>query len=398
MYTVAYDDYDNAWLGTADVLSWTVKKLDTNGDSLWQRKYASITYYPTESAADADGNCYFAGPYTAGAVQVVKYMPDGDTAWTSRYSRGGFFDQANAIATGPDGRVVVGGFSSLGFSPSDQDFFVMGLDSGGALAWEKHVDGPDADMDVVNSVDFDPEGNAYATGALTSSGELLVASMKLSPAGDSLWMTTGPEEPAVGARSRESAGATRSTVDGSTGLRGRIITDPFQFIDRTYAVFAQNRDRIGWIFYGALTGVAVTRNFLAGPPLGFTTIAGGGYISRTGAPTFPPASTLQTSVGVHLLSDIGPEERMPESFRLHQNYPNPFNPATVIRYELPVRAMTTLVIYDLLGREVARPVDRVEEPGARSVTWNAGSSPAGIYVYRMTSGAFRQSGKMVLLK
>ena len=90
-----------------------------------------------------------------------------------------------------------------------------------------------------------------------------------------------------------------------------------------------------------------------------------------------------------LLPVGGPNEGPPPAFRLEQNFPNPFNPSTTIRYSLPSGGRVGLVIYDLLGREVSRLVDREEAEGIHQVTWNGRDRggnrlASGVYVYRMT--------------
>ena len=94
---------------------------------------------------------------------------------------------------------------------------------------------------------------------------------------------------------------------------------------------------------------------------------------------------------------------IPIAYTLHQNYPNPFNPITSLRYDLPAQAQVTLIIYDLMGREVTQLVNTVQEAGYRSVKWNATDMhgkpvSAGVYLYQIRAGEFVQTKKMVLLK
>jgi hypothetical protein len=89
---------------------------------------------------------------------------------------------------------------------------------------------------------------------------------------------------------------------------------------------------------------------------------------------------------------------LPRQFALNQNYPNPFNPSTVISFDLPQRANVSLVIFNLLGQEVARLIDRELPAGDHSITWNADSNAAGLYFYRLLAGDFSETKKMVLLK
>lgn len=93
----------------------------------------------------------------------------------------------------------------------------------------------------------------------------------------------------------------------------------------------------------------------------------------------------------------------PESFALHQNYPNPFNPSTTISYELPVDSEVSLVVYDILGHEVATLISKNQEAGYRSVNWrgldNFGQRvSAGMYLYVIRAGDFSEPRKMLLLK
>jgi hypothetical protein len=91
-------------------------------------------------------------------------------------------------------------------------------------------------------------------------------------------------------------------------------------------------------------------------------------------------------------------DRSPGLFLLHQNFPNPFNPATRIPYQLASKSHVTLRILDVLGREVATLVDGVEEPGYKSVRFDAGFLSSGIYFYRLSAGTFVQTRRMAVLK
>lgn len=99
-----------------------------------------------------------------------------------------------------------------------------------------------------------------------------------------------------------------------------------------------------------------------------------------------------------LTSANDPPRVLPASFALHQNFPNPFNPSTTIRYDLPARASVRLSVFDILGREVAVLVDRTEDAGVKSVVWNAGSLPSGVYVMRLRAGASTAASRLVLAK
>jgi len=93
----------------------------------------------------------------------------------------------------------------------------------------------------------------------------------------------------------------------------------------------------------------------------------------------------------------------PHAFILYKNYPNPFNPVTTLRYDLPEGGLVNITICDMMGRQVSTLVNRKQTAGYKSVQWNAtnnAGSPvsAGIYLYMIQAGEFRQTKKMVLLK
>lgn len=88
----------------------------------------------------------------------------------------------------------------------------------------------------------------------------------------------------------------------------------------------------------------------------------------------------------------------PEEPRLLQNYPNPFNPSTVIRFSMSTEGNADLRVYDLLGREIIRLLDKWLEPGEYSVRFDASNLPAGTYFCRFRTGEYSSVRKMVMVK
>ena len=100
---------------------------------------------------------------------------------------------------------------------------------------------------------------------------------------------------------------------------------------------------------------------------------------------------------------IADRDKIPMFYKIHQNYPNPFNPITTLRYDLPEDGLVNITIYDMMGRVVKTLINDQQTAGYRSLQWNAANdtgSPvsAGIYLYMIQTGEFRQTKKMVLLK
>ncbi len=101
--------------------------------------------------------------------------------------------------------------------------------------------------------------------------------------------------------------------------------------------------------------------------------------------------------------DISNGDNMPISYKIHQNHPNPFNPVTTIRYDLPEDGLVNITIYDMMGRQINTLVSIVQQAGFKSIKWDATDSfgkpvSAGVYLYSIEVGEFRQTKKMVLLK
>ena len=93
----------------------------------------------------------------------------------------------------------------------------------------------------------------------------------------------------------------------------------------------------------------------------------------------------------------------PEKFKLNQNYPNPFNPVTNISYDLREDSYVRITIYDLLGNVIKNLVKSNQSSGYNSFQWNATNDQgqpvsAGVYLYSIEAGDFRQIKKMILLK
>ena len=85
------------------------------------------------------------------------------------------------------------------------------------------------------------------------------------------------------------------------------------------------------------------------------------------------------------------------------NYPNPFNPVTKLRYTIPKNSLVSIIIYDMLGRQVKTLVNQTQNAGYASVIWDATNDygkpvSAGIYLYQIQAGEYIQTKKMVLLK
>lgn len=109
----------------------------------------------------------------------------------------------------------------------------------------------------------------------------------------------------------------------------------------------------------------------------------------------PDSFLFRTSDKVTAVHNV---KESPKSFALYQNYPNPFNPSTIIAYDVPKPSHVRIMIYDYLGREVARLVDEQKNAGSYEVKFDASALPSGVYFYRLAAGGFVETKKLVVVK
>jgi hypothetical protein len=91
-------------------------------------------------------------------------------------------------------------------------------------------------------------------------------------------------------------------------------------------------------------------------------------------------------------------DELPSQFELAQNYPNPFNPTTTIRFTVPQSQLTILKVFDVLGREVATLVNENLTAGSYETTFDASGLASGMYFYRIQTGSFVATKKLLLLR
>lgn len=117
------------------------------------------------------------------------------------------------------------------------------------------------------------------------------------------------------------------------------------------------------------------------------------YYSGTGGWRPVLAAMLGNLVGINPVNN-----QVPQVYSLSQNYPNPFNPVTNIKFSIPVSGNVKLVLFDILGRAVKTLVNDVKPAGNYVVDFNASELSSGAYFYRLESGSFVETKKMLLVK
>jgi hypothetical protein len=101
--------------------------------------------------------------------------------------------------------------------------------------------------------------------------------------------------------------------------------------------------------------------------------------------------------GNHITA-IDKDKYLPIYYSLFQNYPNPFNPTTTIRYSIPEKSFVKIIVYNILGEEIKKLIEKEILSGDYYVSFDGNSLPSGIYIYRLETSKYNYSRKMILLK
>jgi hypothetical protein len=166
-------------------------------------------------------------------------------------------------------------------------------------------------------------------------------------------------------------------------------------------------------FISADTGWAVNGS-PAGGAIMFTSNGGTNWIIEDGTPTwFDCLSIYQrqkawcgASLGRVWYTDLILKTKsisgeLPTHYKLYENYPNPFNPKTKIKFSIPNSSdlsNSKITVYDILGSEISTLVNEKLSPGTYEIEWNGSNYPSGTYFYTLTTGRYRNTKAMILLK
>lgn len=130
-------------------------------------------------------------------------------------------------------------------------------------------------------------------------------------------------------------------------------------------------------------------------PLTSVNNVGAHWVSTAGVTSFSDWTLGESSLATAVKSE---KSTIPTVFYVDQNYPNPFNPATKISYGLPEAAQVTVVVYSVLGQEVATLQSGVQNAGTYTVTFDGSRLGSGVYFCRVTAGKSVAVRQMLLVK
>ncbi len=371
------------------------RKYDPSGNIIWTRTFdlAAQGSVGTSLVLNNSGNVFVTGYTDLGThfnVVTIKYSPNGDSLWTRIFSNG----QPNSygdcygtqVVVNPNGDVFIGGNS--GDSQNGVNYLTLKYSSSGIIQWSKYYHGLVVSDDEVTDIKPDNLGNVYVTGkSFNQSNNADYVTIKYNSTGNQVWLSryngTGNGDDVPYSLALDNSGAA-------------YITGSALFAATSQDIVTIKYDSSGsqiWLvnFNGVVANGIDQGHSVAVAPGGNVIVAG----YSQGANTGDDCTTIMYSqpFGIRQISN-----QVPSAFKLTQNYPNPFNPSTKINFALPKPELVKIVVYDILGREVATLVNENLKPGAYLVDWNASNYSSGVYFYRLETDGFIETKKMILVK
>lgn len=399
--------------------AWVVK-LDSSGNTEWSKSYGSKIDDSFRSVLQTDdggflfgGNTnWFSGDSTFEAW-VVKTDSVGNRLWENTYNDGGS-TRLSTVINSHNGGYIFTGLSRLSdFDP--WEVYVVEVDSIGNLMWSrKYGNGIEDRGENITSYE-----NGYLIAGVTYEKRIS------EPGNRARGLIIRLGDPL----SRLAIGTTEGRTDELLYLPVRVTFPKELSFNSIHIELSGYKDNLnffgldtigtvigptGWDYSAEESGSSLIidlsgeESITADDTLFNLMFVGHSFIEEFIEVSIDSAIIDSGVVpvefkngGVQLLPAIkvdNEEASLPKRYSLNQNYPNPFNPVTTIGFDIPKAGHTTLIIYDVLGRVVERLVDGRLESGRYSYQWDGSEVSSGMYIYKLSSGDYVQSRKMVLLK
>jgi hypothetical protein len=393
---IAVDKYGNVYVtgmsssdGSYYGYDYLTLKYDSSGALKWDRYYngpVNNSDLARSIAVDDSCNIYITGEsatyQNTGGYCTIKYNTNGDSIWVRRYDGlpgGGHPNLGKKLVIDKWSNVYVTGIS---YTSITHEYSTIKYSSQGVQQWVSNYRNPTNGFSEPYAIAVDSNLNVFVTGKTSGTGISDYATVKYNIDGVQQWVKiyNGP------GNSYDEAHGISVDMQGGTYVTGWSQDSSQQNIFMTIKYDSSGVLKWQMSHAGMGEAVKVDKNYNV-------------YIAgRSLVPSKYTTIKYSQLVGIHSIS-----KKIPEQFKLYQNYPNPFNPSTKIKFDISpsrgARGVTTrLIIYDILGREIAVLVNANLNPGTYEVEFDGSNHPSGIYFYRLTAGEYNECKKMVLIK
>lgn len=387
-------------------------KYDSSGQQKWVRNFDgpghsrdmaySITLTTNNDVVITGFSRRTSDTNTADYTTIKYGNTLGDRKWTRTYNgQGNGEDVAKKVVSDPSGNIYVTGYS-WGGSNTGFDITTIKYNSSGNQLWLRRYDNPAHSDDIANSMALVGSSGVIVTGSsmtTTTIGSESYVTLYYDPYGNLSW-----PDPAL--------------FDGTGYKSISYSVAVSEQTDIVYVTGASQNDTTAassdmvTVAYDLATGIRIDSLIYNGP----TNNEDVAYDVKVDSSGNAYVTGYSASGGQHLMarlpseivtmknnySDLNKKTRphsvYPNDFVLHQNYPNPFNPATTINFDVFNYSKVRLVVYNILGQQVATLINEFMKKGTYEVTFTSTGLSSGVYFYEMTTDHNRDVKKMVLIK
>jgi hypothetical protein len=352
-------------------------KYDLAGNLIWERNYdfGVTSEYGKKLALDSQGNVFVTGIQNVPSDWItIKVDPFGNLLWSDVQNTHPSWDEyPNFIAVGPDDEAYITGTGGpcppLGCSY--RSMVTLRYNSDGSIPWTATTY---ATSQLGVGIALGVDNSVYVA------GDFMLTLIKYAQTGIS------GQPPVV------------SDIPNQTAVGGRFapirvdnyVSDPDDpDTDITWSWTGNSNLRVTWD--------GVRRRITVRPLRGWTGVETITFTATdpSGLSDTDPATFTVTSADLERTSNS--DELFPVT-RIEGNYPNPFNPATTIRYSLATSSRMSLVVFNVLGQQVATLVDGIQEEGYHEAVFNGTGLPSGVYMCRLTTSEWIEVRKILLSK
>ncbi len=363
-------------------------KTNSMGEILWTKSLGKILNYKNHGIMETTtGDFLFAlSSFPNNSNRIVKTDSSGAFIWEKQYGNE-LYSIANDFLETNDGNILLTGGQQLINLSGDTNVFLIIIDiNGDTLMYNSFGDSLRAETGI--AIDKTGDSGYIITGYRNSDfgvSEIIIYKIRSDLTVE--WSNT------------------HSTIGGNNlGVHVQSSVDN-EFIfahtgnDQIYFMKTDQYGNEKWIKSFGTTGYYRINDMISTTDGG---IAVSGYTSSATAGSYDIFLFKTDSLGV-VTSVKEDKEHYPNQYKLHQNYPNPFNPTTSITYSISKSDIVIITIFDVLGREIVTLVNESKSPGVYTAEWDGKNKygvlvSGGIYFYKLTTGSFTETRKMLLLK
>lgn len=379
---IKIDRLNNVYVAGWSDTSHLVINYNTNGDSVWVRKFHPTSYREVARACTIDDslNIIFTGQrifyyYSAeyDSLLTVKYSPTGVLRWERSYGYDFASNVGTKITADQNGNLYVGGGTTVS---GDAVYLTLKYDRNGTQQWAKIYQGSGNGISYLRDITLDKINNAlFVTGGAVVNGISKSVTLRYNIFnGDSIWVKTnsGPNN----------GGGTNGIINdsiGNTYITGTtynyptynpldIMTLKFSFQGNPQWLITYNNSNYGGWDSGLY--IELNNNNI--------------YVLGTSQSAFQLSDYVVIKYS-QLNGTKKISNQLPYKFNL-SSYPNPFNPQTSINFSILYKSHVNIILYDILGREVQEIIDEKDiKPGEYKINWDASSFSSGVYFCRINA-------------